>query len=78
MIVEIVLCWKSPRESHLGQTLGMDQVCGVCIDEYAQGNKLRRLPCSHRFHIHCIDRWLSNNNTCPTCQYVPILSMHHD
>lgn len=53
------------------------RACSVCINEYAQGNKLRRLPCSHEFHIHCIDRWLSENNTCPICRQ-PILTVHHD
>uniref|UniRef100_A0A3B3D8M7 RING-type E3 ubiquitin transferase n=2 Tax=Oryzias melastigma TaxID=30732 RepID=A0A3B3D8M7_ORYME len=53
------------------------RACSVCINEYAQGNKLRRLPCSHEFHIHCIDRWLSENNTCPICRQ-PILAVHHD
>ncbi|XP_068199965.1 E3 ubiquitin-protein ligase RNF6 [Antennarius striatus] len=55
----------------------MGRACSVCINEYAQGNKLRRLPCSHEFHIHCIDRWLSENNTCPICRQ-PILTLHHD
>ncbi|KAM3860512.1 E3 ubiquitin-protein ligase RNF6 [Diretmus argenteus] len=53
------------------------RACSVCINEYAQGNKLRRLPCSHEFHIHCIDRWLSENNTCPICRQ-PILAVHQD
>ncbi|CAL9698006.1 unnamed protein product [Knipowitschia caucasica] len=55
----------------------MGRACSVCINEYAQGNKLRRLPCTHEFHIHCIDRWLSENNTCPICRQ-PILGVHHD
>uniref|UniRef100_A0A7N9AVR6 RING-type E3 ubiquitin transferase n=1 Tax=Mastacembelus armatus TaxID=205130 RepID=A0A7N9AVR6_9TELE len=55
----------------------MGRACSVCINEYAQGNKLRRLPCSHEFHIHCIDRWLSENNTCPICRQ-PILTVHHN
>lgn len=53
------------------------RACSVCINEYAQGNKLRSLPCAHEFHIHCIDRWLSENNTCPICRQ-PILSSHQD
>ncbi|KAL6462814.1 hypothetical protein MHYP_G00292360 [Metynnis hypsauchen] len=53
------------------------RACSVCINEYAQGNKLRSLPCAHEFHIHCIDRWLSENNTCPICRQ-PILSGHQD
>ncbi|KAJ8254898.1 hypothetical protein GJAV_G00198610 [Gymnothorax javanicus] len=44
------------------------KTCSVCITEYAQGNKLRKLPCSHEYHVHCIDRWLSENSTCPICR----------
>lgn len=55
---------------------GMDsevgKVCSVCISDYVTGNKLRRLPCMHEFHIHCIDRWLSENCTCPVCRQ-PVL-----
>ncbi|KAK6486296.1 E3 ubiquitin-protein ligase RNF6-like [Huso huso] len=50
----------------------LSKTCSVCINEYAAGNKLRRLPCSHEFHIHCIDRWLSENSTCPICRQ-PVL-----
>ncbi|KPP61978.1 hypothetical protein Z043_119871 [Scleropages formosus] len=53
----------------------LGRACSVCISEYAQGNKLRRLPCAHEFHIHCIDRWLSENSTCPICRQ-PVLSVH--
>ncbi|NXT16671.1 RNF6 ligase, partial [Prunella fulvescens] len=48
------------------------KTCSVCINEYATGNKLRQLPCTHEFHIHCIDRWLSENSTCPICRQ-PVL-----
>ncbi|XP_072433423.1 E3 ubiquitin-protein ligase RNF6 isoform X1 [Chiloscyllium punctatum] len=50
----------------------VSKTCSVCINDYAVGNKLRRLPCAHEFHIHCIDRWLSENSTCPICRQ-PIL-----
>lgn len=48
------------------------KVCSVCISDYVAGNKLRRLPCMHEFHVHCIDRWLSENCTCPVCRQ-PVL-----
>lgn len=44
------------------------KTCSVCITEYTEGNKLRKLPCSHEYHVHCIDRWLSENSTCPICR----------
>ncbi|XP_025730951.1 E3 ubiquitin-protein ligase RNF6 isoform X2 [Callorhinus ursinus] len=50
----------------------LGKVCSVCISDYVTGNKLRQLPCMHEFHIHCIDRWLSENCTCPICRQ-PVL-----
>ncbi|XP_007432895.1 E3 ubiquitin-protein ligase RNF6 isoform X1 [Python bivittatus] len=46
----------------------ISKTCSVCINEYVVGNKLRQLPCMHEFHFHCIDRWLSENSTCPICR----------
>ncbi|XP_054446656.1 E3 ubiquitin-protein ligase RLIM-like [Pteronotus mesoamericanus] len=42
--------------------------CSICITEYKEGSHLRTLPCSHEFHVCCIDRWLSDNSTCPICR----------
>lgn len=42
--------------------------CVVCISEYTNREKLRRLPCSHDFHAKCIDKWLKSNKTCPVCR----------
>ncbi|ELK16555.1 E3 ubiquitin-protein ligase RLIM [Pteropus alecto] len=44
------------------------KACGICITEYSEGNRLRILPCSHEYHVHCIDRWLAENTTCPICR----------
>lgn len=42
--------------------------CVVCMSNYINREKLRRLPCNHDFHAKCIDRWLKNNRTCPVCR----------
>eukprot|EP00752_Nemacystus_decipiens_P007816 g6981.t1 len=26
------------------------------------------LPCGHRFHTHCIGRWLAHSSSCPSCR----------
>nr|KAF6435722.1 hypothetical protein HJG63_012471 [Rousettus aegyptiacus] len=44
------------------------KACSICITEYSEGNRLRILPCSHEYHVHCIDRWLAENTTCPICR----------
>ncbi|XP_051018833.1 E3 ubiquitin-protein ligase RNF6 [Acomys russatus] len=60
------LSTRSYEQSGADSELG--KVCSVCISGYVAGNKLRQLPCLHEFHIHCIDRWLSENCTCPVCR----------
>ncbi|KAM6178812.1 E3 ubiquitin-protein ligase RNF6 [Rhynchocyon petersi] len=57
---------------HSGVDGELGKICSVCISDYVTGNKLRQLPCMHEFHIHCIDRWLSENCTCPICRQ-PVL-----
>ncbi|XP_055475369.1 E3 ubiquitin-protein ligase RLIM-like, partial [Psammomys obesus] len=42
--------------------------CSICITRYKQGSKIRILPCAHEYHHKCIDRWLSDNSTCPICR----------
>ena len=42
--------------------------CSVCLEEYAEGDRMRTLPCGHQFHSRCIDRWLQNNRACPICK----------
>ncbi|XP_059766342.1 E3 ubiquitin-protein ligase RLIM-like [Balaenoptera ricei] len=44
------------------------KACSICMTEYTENSKLRILPCSHEYHIYCIDRWLSENPACPICR----------
>jgi len=52
---------------------GLDQTeCAVCLSMLEDGEMARQLPnCNHIFHVECIDRWLSNQATCPICRSDP-------
>lgn len=43
------------------------ETCAVCLGEYVEGELGRCLPCNHRFHQPCIDRWLEQSKLCPLC-----------
>lgn len=44
-------------------------ICSICTLEYEPQQQIRSLDhCDHAFHTSCIDRWLSDHNTCPLCR----------
>ncbi|EQC41487.1 hypothetical protein SDRG_01454 [Saprolegnia diclina VS20] len=45
-----------------------DDVCPICLVDFAVGERLRQLSCGHLFHPQCIDEWLHKNFTCPMCK----------
>eukprot|EP00947_MAST-08B_sp_MAST-8B-sp1_P003472 g3472.t1 len=41
--------------------------CTICLEEITKGVAIRDFPCGHPFHLACIDRWLRQKHTCPSC-----------
>ncbi|XVE54638.1 hypothetical protein DITRI_Ditri03aG0098200 [Diplodiscus trichospermus] len=44
-------------------------LCAVCKDEVDLGERMKQLPCAHRYHGDCIIPWLGIRNTCPVCRH---------
>ncbi|KAI5085054.1 hypothetical protein GOP47_0001223 [Adiantum capillus-veneris] len=54
---------------HFFHEEAMHTDCSICLGDFLEGHLLRVLPsCRHAFHIQCIDTWLSNHHSCPTCR----------
>lgn len=48
--------------------------CSICCENVKSNEFLRNLPCKHKFHKKCVDKWLNNllkkseNTSCPLCR----------
>jgi hypothetical protein len=58
----------SSRRERRGEFAEGPDSCTICLAAYQEEDWLRRLPCYHRFHRGCIDRWLQGNSSCPLCK----------
>ena len=42
--------------------------CSICLEECSSMLQQQILPCLHKFHQRCIERWLQTQTTCPECR----------
>eukprot|EP00803_Ostreobium_quekettii_P003843 evm.model.scf_694.6 EVM.evm.TU.scf_694.6 scf_694:65624-66977(+) len=45
-------------------------LCAICYDGIVEGDRVRALPCCHKYHDQCIVPWLEKKgrrSTCPEC-----------
>ncbi|KAH8518909.1 hypothetical protein H0E87_000676 [Populus deltoides] len=45
-----------------------DLECCICLAKYKDKEEVRKLPCSHMFHLKCVDQWLRIISCCPLCK----------
>jgi hypothetical protein len=44
--------------------------CAICLEEFEDKEKVRVLPCKHRFHEDCLVPWLTErHSSCPLCKF---------
>lgn len=45
------------------------EVCAICQETIENNTIVRKIKtCNHKFHSACLDRWLEDHLTCPTCR----------
>ena len=46
----------------------LSETCSICQEALLPQSIIRQIDrCSHLFHQECIEKWLSEHNTCPLC-----------
>ncbi|KTF73393.1 hypothetical protein cypCar_00028324 [Cyprinus carpio] len=46
-----------------------DSICLICHEELRNGRGgIRELHCGHHFHKECIEKWLWQKQSCPSCR----------
>jgi hypothetical protein len=58
----------------ISKTIRSDDVCAVCLEPFSKEGAERSqddlvlLRCGHLFHTGCLQPWLAQRETCPTCR----------
>jgi hypothetical protein len=42
--------------------------CMICLGDFEVGDRVRLLPCMHRYHRDCLDPWLLRCDECCVCK----------
>ena len=53
----LILCEDLPEET-----------CSVCLEDFKDGDTIKKLNCNHIFHKDCLQPWLNEHDNCPMCR----------
>lgn len=47
---------------------GDESECSICLESLKELT-VKEMPCKHRFHGDCLDKWLGIQGSCPLCRF---------
>jgi hypothetical protein len=50
------------------ETAPHDDVCAICLNAFADADRVGDLQCQHVFHVDCLKSWIQHKNHCPLCK----------
>ncbi|KAL7300135.1 hypothetical protein TKK_0007137 [Trichogramma kaykai] len=65
--------WNSQQSGNQARNRRPERHCAICLDDATKINGVKLVPCSHVFHLMCIEEWRSKGegsarNLCPNCR----------
>ena len=60
---------RLPTRVYAARAGGTELTCAICLEDVAEGEVVRSLPCLHSYHAACIDRWLGQSAECCVCKH---------
>ncbi|KAL0906613.1 hypothetical protein M5K25_025123 [Dendrobium thyrsiflorum] len=60
--------WRFKEVEAVDEVAVNNSECCICLAKYIDRDEVRQLPCSHLFHLRCVDQWLKIISCCPLCK----------
>jgi hypothetical protein len=61
--------WAASAPQGVARPVLNEPLCIVCLEQYADGDSIKFLPhCGHHYHGECLQSWLCQHDSCPTCR----------
>jgi Ring finger domain len=63
------IIFNNIQELEYTNNIGLYSECSICIENFKENDKIKKLHCGHCFHTNCINAWTVNVLKCPNCRY---------